>query len=642
MNPSAQVALVVRLETIFYRRHPKLLLAALAVALIPALYVLIYLSSVWDPAAHTGALPVALVNLDRDVEYREQTFNLGREVTAKLRADRLFGYVDLDDAEAARRQVREGRLAFALIVPADFSSNAIPGADPGAGRLEIYTSEGNNYQSAALARRFADDLGHDINERLNERRWALVLRNAAGSQRSVDRLHEAVAQLQTGSRELAAGSKQAASGADSLRAGVARFDQGIGRQAAGLRELGGGLRALEAKQPPAADLQRLKAGADALVGGHAELGRGLVDLQTASQRLGAGVRGFQDEVSSSFLLGGAADGAAQLAEGLGRLDAGLGVAIAGQRKLADGSAQVAEGVGALTAGAQAQGAALHGMVGALPAEGQLEELVAGSGKLATAAAALAEGNRKLEAGARQLAGGVDLLADAMPDRAPGMEGSAEGLANSVRPRVVADAAVPNNGSAYAPNLIPAALWLGAGIAAFLVHVRVMPREAREFSRIAQLLGKIAVPAGVVLLQALLVMLASLWVLHVEVANLGAFALTLAVSALTFLVIVFALTRAIGDAGKALSILFLAVQLSSSGGIIPVELSGGLYAELSPWLPLTWVVKAMKAAMFGAFENAWQSPLLLVAAIGAAGALLASVVGSWRYVEQAAIRPSVDF
>jgi hypothetical protein len=73
----SQIALVARLETRFYLRQPKLVLAALAVALIPAIYVLIYLASVWDPAAHTGALPVALVNLDRDVHYRDQVFNLG-------------------------------------------------------------------------------------------------------------------------------------------------------------------------------------------------------------------------------------------------------------------------------------------------------------------------------------------------------------------------------------------------------------------------------------------------------------------------------------------------------------------------------------------------------------------------------------
>ncbi|MCM2307170.1 MAG: hypothetical protein NDI91_06860 [Sulfuritalea sp.] len=213
-------------------------------------------------------------------------------------------------------------------------------------------------------------------------------------------------------------------------------------------------------------------------------------------------------------------------------------------------------------------------------------------------------------------------------------GSAEGLANSVRPEVEIAAALQNNGSAYAPNIIPAAFWLGAGIAAFLIHVRVLPREAQGFSRIAQFLGKIAAPSCVVLLQVLLVILPVLLVLHMQVADIAALSLTLAVSAVTFLIIVFALTRALGDAGKALSILFLAVQLSSSGGIITVELGGGVFMGISPWPPLTWVVKAIKASMFGVFGHAWQLPLLLVAPSGFAATVMACTVGKWAYVEQA--------
>ena len=114
-----------------------------------------------------------------------------------------------------------------------------------------------------------------------------------------------------------------------------------------------------------------------------------------------------------------------------------------------------------------------------------------------------------------------------------------------------------------------------------------------------------------------------------------------IAALTFLAIVFALTRAFGDAGKALAILFLAVQLSSSGGMLPVELSGGVFAEISPWMPLTWVVKALKAGMFGAYDFGWGWPLLAVAAGGAAAFAIAGFVGSWRYVEQESMRPPVE-
>ena len=639
----SQIALVARLETRFYLHQPKLVLAALAVALIPAIYVLIYLASVWDPAAHTGALPVALVNLDRDVHYRDQVFNLGREVTAKLKSGHQFGYAELADEQEARRMVREGRYAFALIIPANFSSNALPAADRGAGRLTVYTSEGNSYQSANLARRFAEDLGQEINVRLNERRWALVLSTAVGSQRSVERLNDAVAQLSKGAHELAGGSGQAFDGAKDLGAGAGRLDLGVARLGTGVKELGTAIRTLDEKQPEPSELQRLKAGAESLVAGHQELGQGLAELRTGSGKLKSGVVAFRDEAKSSLMLGGRIlDGAEEMADGIGKLDSGLQAAAAAQRKLADGAARVGEGVGALASGMQSQGAALEALASRLPADRQIDELTAGTGKLAAGAEVLAEGNRKLRDGARHLQLGIDLLADELPDSVSGVEGSAEGLANSVRPEVEVEAAVENNGSAYAPNIIPAALWLGAGIAAFLIHVRVLPSEARGFSRIAQLLGKIAVPSALVLLQALLVLISVLLVLHMQVAALAAFAATLAVSALTFLVIVIALTRAFGDAGKALSILFLAVQLSSSGGILPVELSGGLFMDISPWLPLTWVVKAMKASLFGAFDLGWLVPLMWVSVAGLLATVAACLVGNWRYVEQAAIRPTVDF
>lgn len=64
----------------------------------------------------------------------------------------------------------------------------MPGARTGGGKLVVYTSEGNNYQGAHLARRFATDLGTAVNSSLNEQRWALVLSTAAGSEHSLGAL----------------------------------------------------------------------------------------------------------------------------------------------------------------------------------------------------------------------------------------------------------------------------------------------------------------------------------------------------------------------------------------------------------------------------------------------------------------------
>ena len=633
---------IARVEAHLFWRYPKLLLAAAAVVLIPALYVLIYLTSVWDPAARTGDLPVALVNLDQGFVYRQQAFNVGHDVVARLTSKPMFGYVEVASEQEARRLVRQGALAFALIVPADFSSNAVPGAKAGAGKLVVFTSEGNSYPSAGLARRFADDLGREVNQRLNEQRWELVLADADGSQRSIQQLHEGLLRLHQGAVELANGAGQTAHGAETLATGVNRSEQGVSQLATGAKELSAGLRTMADKRPRYSDLKRLDDGAQALVAGHEELGKGLVQLQQGAQRLQLGINGFRDEAADSlFVTTRVIQGLDQLGDGVSGLDNGLKTANTAHQKLTDGAGQLSTGVNALTAGVRSMNDGLRSMVRQLPDETRLDELVRGSASLGNGAHALKGGTQQVAQGAQHLAGGLAVLEGALPVSIRKMEGNAQGLATSVLPAMEVAAPVTNNGSGFAPNIIPGALWLGANLAVFLIQLRLLPLFAAELSPAARLVGKMLVPAGLVLLQAVLVWAAMLWVLNMAVHDALALFLTVGVASLTFLAIVFALTRALGDAGKALALVFLAVQLSSSGGVMPVELSGGLFALISPYMPITWVVKALKASLFGAFEGNWLHPLLWVMLAGGLACLLACFIGRWRYVKLVAMRPVLD-
>ena len=637
-----QIAFIARIEGQFFIRFPRLIVATVAVVLIPAVYALIYLSSVWDPQAHTGALPVGLVNLDQGVKYREHVFNVGADVATTLRNKKTFGFQDIPDAQEARRLVRHGALAFALIIPSDFSSNAIPGKEAGGGKLVVYTSEGNNYESARIARIFAQELGHEVNETLNERRWKLVLSTAAGSQRSVERLREGVNQLRTGAREVTAGATQAAAGARTASGGAARVNDGVTQLTGGMKQLAAGLRTMDTKRARNSELNRLKAGADELATGHVELGKGLVELKAGSNQLHDGVLAFRTEAKSSLLVpASVVDGLDQVNDGVVRLDSGLHTAVAAHQKLSDGAGKLNTGVEAVTNGMISLNAGIRAIVVKLPPDKTLDELDAGVGALVSGAAALSDGNQRLKVGTDRLAAGLELLFTSLPGAVDTLEGSAQGLANSVQPTLEVDAPVANSGSGFAANVIPAALWLGAGIAAFLINVRVLPRHAQFFYRPAQVLGKMAVPAGIVLIQAAILLLLSLLVLKIPVVHPEAFALTLAVASMTFLLIVFAMTRAFGDTGKALAMIFLALQLSSSGGVMPVELSGGVFASISPWLPLTWVVRALKASMFDAYQGDWQHPLSIVSLGFLITLACACWIGRWRFVKTTEVRPAID-
>jgi putative membrane protein len=637
-----QIFVIARIEALFYKRYPRLLLASFFVALIPALQVLIYLASVWNPLANSGNLAVAIVNLDDGLIYRGTSFNVGQEVVHALKSKHIFGYQELSDEEEARRLVRQSKLAFALIIPRDFSSNALPGAHAGAGQLVIYASEGNSYQGAVVARRFADDLSHDVNETLNEKRWALVLTKSMGSERSVVKLRAGVDQLANGARELVSGSQRLADGVHSVSAGGDKFDKATGKLTNGFKELSHGLRKLDSSGPPISEVDKLLSSASALTDGGLQMEIGLTRLQDGNKKILEGVTQFRNEAAASpFVSSDVIQRIDQLAQGVTQIDAGLASSVVGQKKLNEGNVRLGEGIASLVQGVNTAESDIHAVVAKLPDDSVLDAYSDGADDLIDGIDSIERGAVRLHDGVARLSAGVDLLAKSIPVKTEKLDGSAKGLANSVQPVMQIDAPVSNNGVGFAPNIIPAALWLGAGIAAFLIHVRVMPREAYLFYRPAQLIGKLAMPCVVVLIQAWLVMFSMTNMMGIEITRPAPFLLTLSVSALAFLVMVFALTKAFGDAGKALALILLSVQLSSSGGVLPVELSGSLYIKISPFLPLTWVVKAIKSCMFGAYDGAWEFPLFMVMLSGLLASAMACYVGKWRFVKQSKIRPAVD-
>jgi putative membrane protein len=113
------------------------------------------------------------------------------------------------------------------------------------------------------------------------------------------------------------------------------------------------------------------------------------------------------------------------------------------------------------------------------------------------------------------------------------------------------------------------------------------------------------------------------------------------TAIAFVFVVLLFIRLAGDTGKALAMLLLALQISASGGVVPIELSGEFFSALSPWLPMTWMVHGLKAAIFDAYGGDWLTPLFATLSIGAASAVLAMGLGRWREARMRHLRPALD-
>lgn len=524
MKPLYEALALARLDLSLVRHVRTLAWAALAVVLIPALYALIYLEAVWDPASRTGTLSALIVDLDEGTVSQGQRVRLASDLVRSLQSRQLFAFELARDEEAARREVRAGRRLFVLVIPRDFSASALAGEKAGSGRLVVYASEGNHYAGAGLARRFAAELGHQVNETLNERRWALVLGAAAGS---------------------------------------------------------------------GASLQQLRQGLEGL-------GRG-AQAQT--------------------------EGLRQAAEA--------------HRRWLAGSGPVFDGVDQLAGGVREAAAAAPALAPAFAGPERLDELQRGARRLQAGAAELQTGLSALEQGAARLRTGVELVQSRLPATAEGLGGTPGGLAAPVQPEVQISAPVPNEGTAHAPSSVPVALWLGAVMVGFLVPLRQLPTNLTAHSRLGVVLGKFAWPALLVAAQAVAVLAMLLGVLRIQAAHPWALAATLVVTSLTFMAMTLVLVRALGDAGKALASILLVLQLSAAGGIVPIELSSSFFRELNPWLPFTWVVRAVRASLFGAYDHSWGAALGLVALAGVVALVIAAWVGRWRIVPRERYGPTLD-
>lgn len=469
-----------------------------------------------------------------------------------------------------------------------------------------------------------------------------MLGATSSSADSLTRLREGVAKLQAGSETLDAGLAQARDGSHKLSDGMGKLSEGVSALGDGVKQLGAGARMLDSKKPTAADLQSLKNGAAQLAAGHSDLQKGLTQLEGGAVKLAEGATQLRDQTKGIPIVGGkVSGGAGQLADGAAQLRDGLKSASQGEAKLATGSQGLSKGVDQLADGFGAYAAGVTSMASKFPADAKLDELASGGSAAATASQQLNEGLGKLKAGSSQISAGLVTLNASLPQGVPGLPGTAKGLAASVEPDIQIDAPVSNQGQGLAPNFIPVSLWLGAVMTAFIFHLRRLPEAAQGSSRPALLLGKMGVLGSINLAQAAFVFLMPAFLLNLHPSHALGLGLTMAVASLTFMLVILFLVRAFGDAGKAVALILLILQLSSAGGVMPVELTNEFFRTISPWLPFTWAVRAVRASAFGAFGNEWVSALGVLALFGAAAFTASMFVGRWKFVSSQEHRPAMD-
>ena len=92
-------------------------------------------------------------------------------------------------------------------------------------------------------------------------------------------------------------------------------------------------------------------------------------------------------------------------------------------------------------------------------------------------------------------------------------------------------------------------------------------------------------------------------------------------ALVFSFLLYTFIATFGNAGKALGVLFLVLQITGAGGSFPLAILPDFFRSISPYLPATHGITALRAAIAGYSGGEYVDAMLLLSVFALVAALL---------------------
>ncbi|MFD5638688.1 YhgE/Pip family protein [Streptomyces sp. NPDC127077] len=627
--------------------------ALVALLLLPLLYGALYLWSFWDPYGRLDRIPVALVNDDEGARADGRRVAVGDTITEGLRDSDTFEWHEVSSAEA-RRGVEDGTYYLSLTMPGDFSRRiaSSSGTSPETSALQVRTNDANNYIVGQISRTVFSEVRTAASTKASRSfldkifiSFSDIHGKTVEAADGADRLSSGIGRAKKGSKDLADGLKEAQKGSGKLSGGLRKLTTGAGDLEDGSQQVADGTRALAGKVDGVADKvgpfledneKSIGDTAELVADSAAGIRHNLGTLVKTAPAAAKGARAASDALNTVHHarcealpvpdpacpeLTKATEAAADVVAvaedvntliddqdgDLVELDKNLATMEKQARALAGRAPHLSEDlddtvskIDKLNEGATAvaRGAKrLHSGLGT--AKTGAATLDKGVGRLETGAGDLDGGLYKLVGGSGKLAGGLHDGAEQVPDYDKSdRDLRTEVMADPVRMASRDLHKAPNYGTGFAPYFIPLSLWVGAMVAYMLIQPlnrRALAAGASAW-RIA-LAGWLPV-AVVGVLQTAALMAVLHWAIGLQMARAAGTVGFLFLVTACFAAIVQWLNARFGAAGRILVLAFLMLQLTSAGGTYPVQTSPAFFNAIHPFLPMSYVVEALRRLITG--------------------------------------------
>ena len=187
--------------------------------------------------------------------------------------------------------------------------------------------------------------------------------------------------------------------------------------------------------------------------------------------------------------------------------------------------------------------------------------------------------------------------------------------------------IKNYGSAMTPFYTVLSIWVGALLMSSLLTTKVEDEE-NKYKPYQKYFGRGLLFMIISLLQTLIITLGDMYLLGTQANSPYRFVIYALLISLLFSAIIYTTVCLLGNVGKAVCIILLVLQIGSSGGTFPIQMTSRFFQILYPKVPFTYSIGLLREAVGGVYIPAVNRDIkilltyLVITLVG--GAILVSL------------------
>ena len=286
-------------------KKPTFIIVMIGISLIPALYNIIFLSSMWDPYGQLSDLPVAVVNNDKEASYNGNSMSIGKDMVSNLKENKTLDFHFVDEEEG-KKGLEDGDYYMVVTLPSDLSEKAasILTDHPEQMQIDYQTSSGHSFIASKMSDSAMTQLKQSVSTNVTETYTKALFNKmvdlkdgmsqaASGSEKLTDGANQLVTGSKTlttnlhsladssltfsnGTEQFTKGLSSYVSGVEQLHLGLGNFNSGLVTYTGAVSQLDSGLGQLASKSPElVGGINQLYTGVEAYTGGVSQLNTGL-------------------------------------------------------------------------------------------------------------------------------------------------------------------------------------------------------------------------------------------------------------------------------------------------------------------------------------------------------------------------------